>query len=116
MSAEAKRYFNHLEILRSSSAKERKNFLKIADDNLISLICEVCLNYCHGTFDCDENSCRRLLKHKRDILALASLKSRKSNLKKERKILLQRGSGFLPILLAPVLSSLASFVIEKAFQ
>lgn len=68
-------------------------------------ICECALNTVRGNVDLTKTEKRRLKKHKQLLRRLAS---DRGGLKSKRRIIIQHGSGFLPMLIAPILGSLFS--------
>jgi hypothetical protein len=115
MSSNVKRYLNHLQVLQNSSPKQIRSILKVADKKLVEAICEVCLNFCQGNFPNNRPNIReKLKKYQRQIHQLASNKSQRSQLRREREILCQGGAGvFLPIILELFVPSLAAYALEK---
>lgn len=125
MSLRVKRFLPLLEYLKEAPPAIRSLILEKCERDLIVTICEICLNFCEGNINCSKKSYNKLKKFRKSIHKLASLKNKLKNssnssnskskkLKVERKILTQKGSGgFLPILLAPVISGLSQYIFEK---
>lgn len=113
MTCGVERHIALLQVLKDASPKLRIAILKNVDAEVLVLLAEICHNYIVGNIDCPKKSLQQLKKHKTIIRKLADPK-RKSE--KRRKILLQSGKGFFGLLLTPILSELASYVVEKAIQ
>lgn len=103
-----------LRFLASCNPNQRKTAIKYASKEAILALVECCINVLHGTIELPEHNRKRLKKHRVIIRNL----SRESPLSKRRKILVQKG-GFLPFLLAPLLSivsSVAGSAISRAIN
>lgn len=108
--ANVERYLPLLKILQVVPNKVVKSILVNADDEFVQTICEICLNLCKGNVKCDKKSYKKLIKYKSCIHKLSKVNKSQKNLKKERKVLAQKGGAFLPILLPSVISALAQFL------
>lgn len=134
MSLNVKKHMPVLDFLKIAPSKVRKLILETADDDFVLAICEICLNFCKGNLKCKNICFDKLKKHKNQIHALARVQKRKKEnninknkkkkkkntlnnnyLKSERRVLCQNGGGvaFLPLLLAPALSALTEFFLNK---
>ena len=69
-------------------------------------ICECILNVLKETVPVSKPAKRKLLAHKKSLIALAE-----QALNKKKKILVQQGGNFLSVLLPPVLRVLSSILI-----
>ena len=81
--------------------------LKVADDALVRTICECVLNVLKETVPVSKAAKRKLLVHKKSLIALAE---KRTPLHKKKKILVQHGGNFLSVLLPPVLRVLGSIL------
>lgn len=90
---------------------QRNAILKLADRNIVRAICECILNVVSGNVKVSKNSLKRLKKHKHFLRELASPK-KKPSWKKRKQILVQRGSGILPL----IIPSVMSFLLTKIFE
>lgn len=103
---------NNLDLLRALSKmtpKRRKKFLNLADKDLVQSLCECALNILKGNVQlkpCQKNSLRR---HRH---FLRKLVSSKGCWKRKRKYIVQKGSGILPALLAPIIGSIISHLVN----
>jgi len=108
MSKRMKRNFHFLKALETAPPTMRKAMLKTGDDELMCSICEICSNILQGVVKLTPNQKRDLMKYKWEIRAL---QNRDIKMKKKKRMLIQKG-GFLPLVLAPALSLLASLLGE----
>ena len=88
---------------------QRASFLRKADDKLVKCIQECIFNTLKGNVALGSNERKRLAKHKTVLRRVAA---KQGNWKAKRKLLVQRG-GFLPYLIAPILSAILSRVIGE---
>lgn len=90
-------------VLKHASPKLRKAILKNASNDLIRVINEIAYNVLNGNPKIKKQDRDRLKKYKSQLRAL-SKPSRSIAL--QRKVLVQSGSGLLPLLLSTILSSI----------
>ena len=100
---------NHdfLKLLAKCTPAQRKAILKEADEGLVQTICECVLNVRKETVPVSKPAKRKLLAHKKSLIALAE---QSTPLNKKKKILVQQGGNFLSVLLPPVLRVLSSIL------
>ena len=101
-----------LKLLKNSSAKQRKNIISKSNADLISCICDCCLNLVNGNLKVNKIQRKTLVNHAADIRAL----SKKGKSFKTRKTLLLQRGGFIPALLTPVLTLIASTIASKILK
>ena len=84
---------NHdfLKLLVKCTPAQRKAILKVADDALVRTICECVLNVLKGTVPVSKPAKKKLLPHKKSLIALAE---KSTPLDKKKKLLVQRGEIF----------------------
>lgn len=99
-----------LRVLAKSNPKLRRAILKCCNAELIKAICEVTLNVLRGVVPISEQQKKKLKRYKRVLRALID---KKASITKKRKFLNQTGGSFLPFLIPPVLSVLASLISKK---
>lgn len=87
-----------------------KAILKHADPGLITSLSEIAYNLLIGNVKISGKKRAFLEKYKRDLRCLACSKR---PLVSKRKLLVQRGAGFLPMLLGLILSGVASTLVDK---
>lgn len=100
MSKRIKKHLEILKILKKSKPNQRKALLEAADSSLIYCICECIDNILRGNVKLTAAKKRELAKY---VGVLRKISDRKTKLDKKRALLVQNG-GFLPALLAPVLT------------
>ena len=98
------KHLNHLCILKHCKQPMHKSIIQGADKELINTICECILNCLNGNVKLNETEVNTLAKHKKYLRQLLAKDSRAH--KKKKQILIQKGSGFLPIILSAVLALL----------
>ena len=88
----------------------RKALLKSADKDLIHSICECVYNILIGKVPLAKSQKVNISKHKTTLRRLlkpgVSFRSRK-------KLIIQKGGGFLPLLLTPIISGVLSSLFNK---
>ena len=96
---------NHdfLKLLAKCTPAQRKAILKVADEALVRTICECILNVLKETVPVSKPAKRKLLAHKKSLIALAE----KSTPLRKKKT---HGGNFLGVLLPPVLRVLSSIL------
>lgn len=102
-----KKHIHTLQALCKLAPEHRRAVLKVADSKLVRVICECALNLLHGGVPLTSEEKKHLAKHKKILRKLACNKGTWNG---KKKLLVQKGSGFLPLLLGPLLSILASKV------
>lgn len=98
-----------LHALYHLNKEQRKVVLKIAKRPLIKGICECALNTLKGNVHLSHQQKSKLLKHKNTLRKLVG--KRPVSWQGKKRIILQRGEGFLTALLAPVLGTILSAII-----
>ena len=101
---------NHdfLKLLVKCTPAQCKAILKVADDTLVRTICECILNVLKETVPVSKPAKRKLLAHKKSLIALAE---KSTPIERKKKILVQQGGNFLSVLLPPVLRVLSSILV-----
>jgi hypothetical protein len=96
--------------LHDASPDMRKSILKAADKSLVQCLCEICYNMViKGAVNIPPAHKTKLSRHKKILRSIA----RKGEAwTKKKKLLLQSGGAFLPILLGPLLGA----VLGKIFN
>ena len=96
---------NHdfLKLLVKCTPVQRKAILKAA----VRTICECVFNVLKGTVPVSKPTKKKLLVHKKPLIALAE---KSTPLEKKKKLLVQHGGNFLSVLLPPVLRVLSSIL------
>lgn len=99
-----------LEYYLEADGKQRKKLLENANKDQIDSLCECALNVVKRNIPIDEATKSSLCKHKQAICKVALTKQ---PLTKRKKILVQKGGAFLPLILQTVLPLLASALFSK---
>ena len=108
MASFAHQNLEQLKVLAKS--KNKKSLLKKAPNCVIKALCECCKNLLCGNIPCNKQRLNRLRPYKK---ALRVLSKSKVPLFKKRRILIQKGEGFLSFLLPTALSVLATLIHGK---
>ena len=89
---------------------QRGALLRKADSKLVRSICECALNILCGGAPLNQRQRSRLRKHAKLLRKLADPKR---NLPSKKKIISQRGGGFLTALLAPLIGTVLASLMSK---
>lgn len=92
-----------LHVLQGAKPKLRKAILNESDRDLVYAICEICENLLLGNIKLTEDQRSRLRRYRTELRRLAQ---RGEGWKTKKKILVQKGGSFLPLLLSVVSSVL----------
>ena len=95
-----RRNYKLLKLLKKSKKVQRRKLLETANKDLILCLCDCANNILKGNVNLKPKETHRLKRHKATLRTLATSSK---NVNKKRKLLIQKG-GFLPMLLAPILS------------
>ncbi|KMQ81718.1 iron-uptake system-binding protein [Lasius niger] len=96
----------HLELLKLlQKSKSKKDLLKKCPNSVIKAVCECALNVLKGTVPISSHQKRKLSPYKQTLRQLAK---KKVPLFKKRKLLVQKGEGFLSFILPAAISLLGS--------
>lgn len=99
-----------LYVLKNAEPKLRTALIKNCSDDVIKALTEIAINIVEGVHKISPNSKKNLEQYK---LELRKLTSPTPNLTRKRKVLLQKGGAFIPILLSTVLSGLIGQLLQK---
>lgn len=89
--------------IKNASPKLRKSILQNCSPSLIKTLSEICHNVVKGNCVLSKKLLTSLKKHKK---TLRSISCRSVSLASKRKHLVQKGNGFLGLILAPLLADL----------
>ena len=109
MSARIKRNSDFLKVLRKCTPAQRKAILETAHDDLLEALRECCMNVYLKTIKVSPRVLKRLAPFKEESRFVAD---NRNPLNQRREVLLQKGEGFLPLILAPIVEQLASLLIK----
>lgn len=90
-----------------NTSKRKAHFIRSCPNSVIKSICECALNVIHGKVPLSKNLKKKLIPHKNSLRKLAD---RKVPLFKKRKILAQKGNGFLSFLLPAAISVISTLI------
>ena len=111
MSSRVRKQLATFRRLRRMNERDRREFVRRCDPELVSCVCECAKNVLKGRVPLSEHQLKKLRHWKK---CLRVLSTKKSSLKHKKK-LLQKG-GFLGALLTPVLSFLGGLVSQAVGQ
>ena len=109
MSRRVKGNYDILKVLAKCKPHMRRAIIKAADKNLLEAITECFLNICKDTIKISPKTYKKLASYSNHIEIVAD---KSKPLAKRKRVILQKGDGFLPLLLAPVLEQLASLLVK----
>lgn len=98
-----------LRALHTLKPKYRTALLKVCNDDEINCICECIYNVLNGKIILKEREKSKLQKYRKQLRLLVS----KGKNKLRKRIIIQKGGAFLPIILSSVLSGLLNSIINK---
>lgn len=99
--------------LLTAKPKLSKAIIKNADPELIHSLCEIVHNILNGNVQLNKTLKRKLKRYKKELRRIVCPK-RSVNIK--RRIFVQKGAGFIPLILGSVLSGIASSIADKYFK
>lgn len=99
-----------LYVLKGASPQMRKSILKLAPSEVIEAIHEIAYNILSGGYPVNLRSKSALQKYKSQIRNLV-YPSR--SLTAKRKVLIQSGGSFLPLILSIILNGVIGKILEK---
>jgi hypothetical protein len=99
-----------LYVLKKAKPVLRKAIIKHADPEIIKTINEIALNTLNGNNQICNKTKKCLSKYKKELRCLSCPKR---SLATKRKVIIQNG-GFLPTLIATILSGVIGKIIENA--
>lgn len=108
----SKKHVAFLNALCHADSSQRKTLLRTADRALVRCICECALNVLHGVVQLKESEKARLKKHKSVLRKLVQTNGKNgTSWQSKKRTIIQSGGGFLPLLLAPLISTIFSKII-----
>ena len=107
MSTHMRKNTDLLRVLHRAKPKLRKAILKHVDSSCIKAICDCVLNILKNTVKTSPVHKRKLARHKTHLRVLAE---KKTPMPKRQRTIIQKGEGFLTLVLGPVLKELASLI------
>ena len=107
MSTHMRNNLNVLKVLHKAKPKLQKAILKHAEPSCIKAVCDAVLNVLKNVVKVSTVHKKRIAKHKTHLRLLAS---KGTSLSKKRKVLVQKGNGFLSLVLGSVLREIGSLM------
>ena len=107
MSAHMRKNAHLLRVLHTAKPKLRTAMLKHVDSSCIKAICDCVLNILKNIVKTSPVHKRKLARHKTHLRVLAE---KKTPMPKRRRTIIQKGEGFLTLVLGPVLKELTSLI------
>lgn len=104
VSPNVKRHAAHLYVLSCCSNLQRKGLIETASPKFLNAICECLQNSLYGRIPHHSKDLKKLANHKKNIKKIIDKKFSQKN---KKKILIQSGSGFLSMILGPVVGLLS---------
>jgi len=105
MAGDLQRYIHHLHLLGAEDTDPKIIKVLLADKQVVKCVCEVALNVLRGRVDLSPDEKQNLHKYRKLLYKLCD---KDCTFARKKQALVQTGSGFLPALLIPALSFLAS--------
>lgn len=98
----------HLQLLKLlKKARKKSIFLKKCSNSVVKCVCECALNLLRGNIPLTQRQKSRLASYKR---TLRTLSKKKVPLFKKRRLLVQKGEGFLSFLIPAAVSVLTTLI------
>lgn len=110
MASKLKKHLPLLQALANSNSVIRKKIIKTGDTKLIFAIIECIHNTLIGNVKLSKKE-KDLLRPYQNILRRISKSG--DTLENKKKLIVQKGGSFLPLILSPILSILYSKLVEK---
>ena len=107
MSTHMRKNAQLLKVLYRAKPKLRKAMLKHVDSSCIKAICDCVLNILKNVVKTSPVEKRKLARHKNHLRVLVK---KGTPIQKRRRTVVQKGEGFLTLVLGPVLKELASLI------
>jgi len=111
MSERIGRYLELLRLFQKATPEQQKLLLETSNGEFIKALCECCLNATLGHVQYSPKAKRKLKKYAPVIRKAASKTDKDKSVKRKRQLLVQHG-GFLPALLAPIISLAGGLIGE----
>lgn len=94
------------ELNKANSSKERVKIIKKSNLCFVRFLCEIGKNILKGNIRLPTAQFQKLKPHKRLLLYISG---RQTPLRERKRVLLEKGGGFLPIVLPFLLSAISGF-------
>jgi hypothetical protein len=111
MSERVRRHLSTLRRVRRMNERDRREFVRRCDGQLVDCMCECAKNVLKGRVPLSQRQLKKLRQWKKSLRILST---KRPSLKAKKKLL--QSGGFLGALLTPVLSFLGGLVSQAAAQ
>ena len=111
MSDKIQKYIDLLQLFQKATPAQRKILLEVANNDFIRTLCECCHNANRGNIPLAPKTKRKLKKYANTMRKVASRNDKYKGIGQKRQLLIQEG-GFLPALLAPIISLAGGLIGE----
>jgi hypothetical protein len=101
---------HYLNVVKSAKPKLRRALLLNSDSKHIDALAQCCINFLAQSFRVAPAELRKLAKYKKAIRSVADSETSSD---RKREIFVQRGNGFLPLLLPAAISLLTSILLPS---
>lgn len=98
-----------LKCLFDADCASSKRLIAGADKKLVKILCVICKNIIRGKVGLKPLEKNRLKKYKKQLRFL----SKRGDWQKKKRVFIQKGSGLLPAILAPLISIIVSSFLKK---
>jgi len=105
MAGDLQSHIHHLHLLAAADANPKLVKTLLADKQVVKCVCEIALNVLRGRVDLTPDEKENLHKYRKLLYKLCN---KDCTFARKRQALVQTGAGFLPALLIPALSFIAS--------
>lgn len=102
------KHIHLLDALAKAKPSERKILLKNSNFGVVKSIVECIENVLNGNVKLDKNRLKKLKKYKNQLRKIYASGKKWTS---KKKVIIQTGGGFLPALLLPVISAIASRLV-----
>ena len=102
-----KRNLGFLKHLDKASEAEKTSIIAKLNVHQLNSICECVLNVLNRNIKLKKPALKKLLKHKAVLRRLAK---KRKNFFLKKKLLIQKGAGFLPLLIGPAIALISSLL------
>jgi len=105
MAGDLQRHIHHLHLLAAEDTDPKLVKVLLGDKQVVKSVCEIALNVLRGRVDLSPEEKKDLHKYRKLLYKLCNSDC---TFARKRQALVQTGAGFLPALLIPALSFIAS--------
>lgn len=100
-----------LKTLHHADKNQRVLLLKNADHGLVKGICECVLNVLNGCVKICDKTRKKLGKYKKVLRNIVDRRKTEGGWKSKKRLILQKGAGFLPLVLGTIIHAILQEII-----